>query len=70
LEHDGEGKSDVLMIDLKTVDENELRERIDTILPQLELVSEQLAPLLKSWGLLREEAQLIYAELQSREKSK
>ena len=58
------------MSDLKTVDESELRERIDVILPQLESISEQLEPLLKSWGNLREEAQKIYTELQEREKQK
>ena len=56
------------MSDLSGVELSELRSRMETLLLKIDSVVGQLAPLIKSYGDLRQETELIYAELTRRQK--
>jgi hypothetical protein len=54
------------MIDLSTDDLSDLRSRLEKVLTRVEFLFSEIGPRMKEIGHLREEASLIYTELERR----
>ena len=55
---------------LSAVDEVELRSRIDSVLGRLDSLFKEIGPKIREVGNLREEAEMIYRELERRSSEK